>query len=66
MLKVYGSAVFVATFGPGSAPVRGGWRERERERERARERERRQCVLHSVHLNVSKATIRTANVMSVV
>ena len=40
MLKVYGSAVFVATFGPGSAPVRGGWRERERERERERARER--------------------------
>ena len=52
MLKVYGSAVFVATLAPGSAPVREGWGERERER----------CVLHSVHLNVSKTTIRTADV----
>jgi hypothetical protein len=60
LLKVYGSAVFAATLAPGRAPVREGGKEREKVKER------RQCVLHSVHLNVSKATVRTANVMSVV
>jgi len=54
LLKVYGSAVVAAGLAPGSAPVR------------EEVKERRQCVLHSVHLNVSKATIRTANIMSVV
>ena len=34
-----------------------------RARERDRERERRLCVLHSDHLNASKMTIKTANLL---
>jgi len=34
-----------------------------RERERESKRERRQCVLHSEHLNASKVTIMTANLL---